>query len=135
MATSAFADNGRSDRAMAEINITPLVDVMLVLLVIFMIAAPLVTRSLDVRIPQGVPPDVTVKPPRVALTVQADGSFLLDGVVLSARTLQPALVEIARAAPHTVVEIGASGDADYQGFTNALAAARNSGITNIALQR
>jgi biopolymer transport protein ExbD len=134
MATSAFADNGRSDRAMAEINITPLVDVMLVLLVIFMIAAPLVTRSLDMRIPQVGKP-TTEKPPRIALTVQADGSYQLDGAVLSARALQPALEEIARSAPGTVVEIGASGDADYQGFTNALAAARNSGITNIALQR
>ena len=134
MATSAFADNGRSDRAMAEINITPLVDVMLVLLVIFMIAAPLVTRSLDVRTPQAGDP-ASDKPPRIALTVQADGSFLLDGAVFSARTLQPALLEIARTAPRTVIEIGASGDADYQGFTHALSAARNSCITNIALQR
>lgn len=134
MATSAFADNGRSDRAMAEINITPLVDVMLVLLVIFMIAAPLVTRSLDVRVPQRGDPTAE-KPPRIALTVQVDGSFLLDGAVLSARALQPALADIARSAPDTVVEIGAAGDADYQGFTNALAAARDSGIANIALQQ
>ncbi|HEY0661576.1 MAG TPA: biopolymer transporter ExbD [Lysobacter sp.] len=134
MATSAFADNSRSGRTMAEINITPLVDVMLVLLVIFMIAAPMVTRSLDMRIPQiGEPsPD---KPPRIALTVRADGSFLLDGAVLSARALQPALVEIAHAAPNTIVEIGAVGEADYQSFTDALAAARSSGIANIALQK
>jgi biopolymer transport protein ExbD len=133
MATSAFSDNSRSDRAMAEINITPLVDVMLVLLVIFMIAAPMVTRSLDMRIPQ--PGNGTEKPTRIALTVQADGSFLLDGAVLSTRALQPALAEIARTSPNTIVEIGAAGEANYQGFTDALAAARNSGIANIALQK
>jgi len=71
----------------------------------------------------------------MVLTVQADGSFLLDGAVLSAGGLRSALVEIAHTAPDTVVEIGASGDADYQGFTEALAAARNSGITNVALKR
>lgn len=134
MASSAFADNSRSGRAMAEINITPLVDVMLVLLVIFMIAAPMVTRSLDMRLSRVGPPSPD-KPTRIALTVQADGSFLLDGAVLSARALQPALAEIAHTAPNTIVEIGAAGEADYQGFTDALAAARNSGIANIALQK
>ena len=136
MATSAFAGNSRSGQAMAEINITPLVDVMLVLLIIFMVAAPMVTGSLDLRLPQPTPPrPEQIKPPRISLSVQADGSYVLDGVVLSERALQTALGDVARSAPNTIVAIAASENADYQAFTGALAAARHSGITNIALEQ
>jgi biopolymer transport protein ExbD len=137
MATSVFAGDSRtSGHAMAEINITPLVDVMLVLLIIFMVAAPMVTRTLDLRLPQAPPIDTSVtKPPRLNLSVQGDGSYLLDGVLLSERALQSALADVARGAPATIVAITTSDDADYQAFTGALAAARNGGITNIALER
>ena len=137
MATSVFGDDSRtSGHAMAEINITPLVDVMLVLLIIFMVAAPKVTRTLDLRLPQAPPTDTPVaKPPRLNLSVQGDGSYLLDGVVLSERALQSALTDVARSAPAAIVAITTSEDADYQAFTGALAAARNGGITNIALER
>jgi biopolymer transport protein ExbD len=137
MATSAFAGDSRtSGHVMAQINITPLVDVMLVLLIIFMVAAPMVTRTLDLRLPQVPRIDKPVaKPPRLNLSVQGDGSYLLDGVLLSERALQSALADVARGAPATIVAITTSEDADYQAFTDALAAARNGGITNIALER
>jgi biopolymer transport protein ExbD len=136
MATSVFAGDSRSGQAMAEINITPLVDVMLVLLIIFMVAAPMVTRTLDLRLPQApIPPVPVTKPPRINLSVQADGSYVLDGAVLGERALQAALSDVARGAPNTIVAIEANENADYQAFTGALAAARNSGITNIALEQ
>lgn len=134
MATSLFADDSRSGGTMAEMNITPLVDVMLVLLIIFMVAAPIATRSLDLRLPQA-PTDDQPRPPRMLLHVQADGSYRFDGTVMTGRTLQAALASVAHGAPNTVVEIDASDRADYQAFTAALAAARNSGIRNIALAR
>src|SRR4249919_1052971 len=74
MATSMFAgDSGRGTqgRTMAEMNITPLVDVMLVLLIIFMVAAPMVTRSIDLRLPQTPPPGPqSIKPPHLSLGVR-----------------------------------------------------------------
>jgi biopolymer transport protein ExbD len=120
---------------MAEMNITPLVDVMLVLLVIFMVAAPMVTRSIDLRLPQTPPrgPEVT-KPPRLGLSVGSDGQLALEGVVLSERALASALGEAAHTAPNTIVEVSVSENADYQAFTTALAVARRSGITNIAMR-
>ncbi|GAB3100937.1 ExbD/TolR family protein [Lysobacter terrae] len=135
MATSMFAGDSRgtSTRAMAEMNITPLVDVMLVLLIIFMVAAPMATRSLDLRLP-GPGQRTNEKPPHMALVVASDGSFALDGAVLSERSLATALANVAHQAPNTVLEVKVSENADYQAFTTAVATARRSGIGNIALQ-
>jgi biopolymer transport protein ExbD len=120
---------------MAEMNITPLVDVMLVLLVIFMIAAPMVTRSIDLRLPQVPPPGPQLtKPPHLSLRVLGDGQFTLEGAALSEAALATALGAAARRAPGTVVDVAVSEDADYQAFTTALATVRHSGIGNIALQ-
>ena len=133
MATSVFARAPRAE-AMSQINITPLVDVMLVLLVIFMISAPMLTGNLDMRLPQT--PETalpTPPPPKILLQVQADGSFVLDGQYLGQAALTRALTDVARGAPNTVVAIQADPDADYQAFTAALSATRAGGIANIAL--
>ena len=138
MATSMFAGDSRGtgDRVIAEMNITPLVDVMLVLLIIFMVAAPIATRSLDLTLPQRREPlPDTVKPPHLRLVVQGDGQFSLDGAALGEQALSAALRNAARATPNAIVDVTVSEDADYQAFTSALAAARRSGLTNIALQR
>ncbi|QSX79163.1 ExbD/TolR family protein [Agrilutibacter solisilvae] len=133
MATSVFATGQRSE-AMSQMNITPLVDVMLVLLVIFMISAPVLTGTLDMRLPQTGPERATIPPPRVTVQVQADGMFLLDGQMMGKAALAEALGDIARGAPTTIVAVKASQEAEYQSFTDALSAARRSGITNIALE-
>lgn len=135
MATSIFAgesSGGSQGRAMAEMNITPLVDVMLVLLVIFMVAAPLATRSIGLQLPQRGEADI--QPPHLRLGVRNDGQFSLEGVMLGQRALASALGEAARTAPGTVVDVDVSEDADYQAFTTALTVARNSGIRNIAMK-
>ncbi|GAB3345411.1 ExbD/TolR family protein [Lysobacter tyrosinilyticus] len=138
MATSMFAgDTGRgtAGRAMAEMNITPLVDVMLVLLIIFMVAAPLATRQLDLRLPQNTPPQPNaIKPPHLSLSVLGDGQFALDGAVLSEQALGAALSTAARREPNSIVDVTVSEAADYQAFTTALATTRHSGLSNIALQ-
>jgi biopolymer transport protein ExbD len=76
----AFSDSAVSSRgsALAEINITPLVDVMLVLLVIFMVTAPMLTRSIDLSLPQPTPERLVAKPLQLRLDVAADGSYRLD---------------------------------------------------------
>jgi biopolymer transport protein ExbD len=126
---------GTSGRAMAEMNITPLVDVMLVLLIIFMVAAPLATRSLDLRLPQATPTQPeTVPPPHLSLSVRGDGQFALEGVVLGETALATALVAAARTTPNAIVDVTVSENADYQAFTTALAATRHSGLSNIALK-
>ncbi|HZX78603.1 ExbD/TolR family protein [Lysobacter sp.] len=137
MAVSAFyLSDSRSHgdhREVAQINITPLVDVMLVLLVIFMMAAPALTGNLDLRLPQSnIRPDMP--PPRVELQVEGAGNFRLDGVALSRAELPQALRDLAQRSPHTVVQIAANADADYQDFAWTLAEAQRSGVRDIAWQ-
>jgi biopolymer transport protein ExbD len=127
---------GTGGRMITEMNITPLVDVMLVLLIIFMVAAPIATRSLDLTLPQQpMPQPETNKPPHLRLGVQGDGQFTLEGTTLSEKALSAALRNAARATPNAIVDVTVSENADYQAFTSALAVARRSGLTNIALQR
>ncbi|GHA87042.1 ExbD/TolR family protein [Cognatilysobacter bugurensis] len=122
-----------SERAIAQINITPLVDVMLVLLVIFMIAAPVVTQTLTLNLPA---PTVVPNepPPRALLQVTQAGDFVLDGRTLDARALPVALTALAERRGDTVLEIKAAGDGDYQSFTTALSAARTSGLQHVTFQ-
>lgn len=132
MAVSVYSTASR-DRAIAQINITPLVDVMLVLLVIFMLAAPVVTVPIAVKLPQ--PGPSATLPTRMTLRVTSAGGFVLAGRTLDATALPAALRAIHADAPETVLEIDASGDSDYQGFTTALAAAQSSGLEHVALSR
>jgi len=136
MAVSAFylSDSSRQGehRAVAQINITPLVDVLLVLLVIFMVAAPALTGSLDMRLPQQTTENLGKPPPRVELLVGSDGGYRLDGTVLTREQLTPALQELARRSPHAVLQVASDAEADYQGFAWALAEAQRSGLRDIA---
>lgn len=128
----AFSASVR-DSALAEINITPLVDVMLVLLVIFMVTAPLVTRPLDASLPQTTPP-IGIKPPQLLLEIADDGSYRLDGRLLGQNQLGERLQMAVAGDARTVLSVRATSNADYQRVVTALAEARNSGITQIGVQ-
>jgi biopolymer transport protein ExbD len=132
MAVSAFAPSAR-DRDFADINITPLVDVLLVLLIIFMVAAPTLTKSVGFDLPQRSPPS-PVKPERIRLAIAADGSIALNGATQPFSALQSLMAVEAQRDPATspVLEIDASGEADYGVVTRVLAAARAAGLDHIA---
>ena len=132
MAVSLFS-TGRAPREMAEMNITPLVDVMLVLLVIFMIASPAITRTLDTRLPQAGPVPPGPPPERLRLQVTAGGEYLLRGQLLDARALPMALAREAGRRPQPVLEIAANADADYQAMASALAEANRQQLGNVTL--
>jgi biopolymer transport protein ExbD len=137
MASSVFRNSDRPGRDYAEvaqINITPLVDVMLVLLVIFMVATPVMTGRIDLRLPQAAPISKDEPPQRVVLKVDGNARFLLDGVPLGKAELPQALRELAQTDPRTVVQITANADADYQDFAWTLAEAQRNGVRDIAWQ-
>jgi biopolymer transport protein ExbD len=142
MAVSLFSDvpsSGapRGHAALAEINITPLIDVMLVLLIIFMVIAPVVTRPLALSLPQAPPPDRQVPDDlqRIRLVALGDGQFRLDDALLARQGLVAALVDHAGDRRDVLLSVSATDEADYQAFTDALAAARESGIGNIAFEQ
>jgi len=132
----AFSDSAVSSRgsALAEINITPLVDVMLVLLVIFMVTAPMLTRSVNLSLPQPTPEPVVTKPLQLRLDVAADGSYRLDDRPLTLADLRLRLEEASVSDPGAVLSVETASDADYQPVVAALAAARNSGLTHISMR-
>lgn len=132
----AFSDSAASSRgsALAEINITPLVDVMLVLLVIFMVTAPMLSRYIDLSLPQRTPEVVTDKPLQLRLNVATDGSYRLDDRHLSLAELRQRLEETSVSDPRAVLSVETASDADYQPVVAALAAARNGGLTHISIQ-
>ena len=135
MAASVFAAPNPAQGAIAGINITPLVDVMLVLLVIFMVTMPIRSDALSLDLPRDSRERPLPRPEPVQLKVQTDGSVLLD----SARVELAALAQELRAqhaqAPDAVLSLDSSGDAEYRTFVQALAAARNAGYRDIAVKR
>ena len=126
----AFAQATGGERTMAEMNITPLVDVMLVLLVIFMIAAPAITHQLSWELPQPRPP--MAKPPTVLnLQVQSGDILALDGRVLSRRELAAALTAATNREPGLLVKVQVDPAAEYSAAVSAMATARNAGVENL----
>ena len=119
---------------LAEINITPLVDVMLVLLVIFMVTAPMMSRPINAMLPQPVP-DPPAKPiSDLVLKVGVAGTYTLDDRPVTLAELRARLEDAWIADPRTVLQVEASGGADYQQLVSALAEADASGVTNIVMR-
>jgi biopolymer transport protein ExbD len=122
---------------LASINITPLVDVLLVLLVIFMITAPAVTRTIGLDLPQPTPGPVP-PPAAIELRIDASGAVHWSGAEQPSSALQGLLeVERQRHADRRqpLLEIDASDDAEYEAVARVLAAARNAGLDHIAFVR
>jgi biopolymer transport protein ExbD len=129
----AFSATAR-DSAVAEMNITPLVDVMLVLLVIFMVSAPLLTKTVDATLPQAPPDRAMVEPLQLQLDVGDDGAYRLDGRLLTPAELRARLSDAAISDPNAVLRVHVTSGADYQQLVTALAEARRQGIVNLSVQ-
>jgi len=131
MAFSAPA--GRSE--LAEINITPLVDVMLVLLVIFMVTAPLLSQPINAMLPQRTDRQVEQQPPNdLVLKVGLAGAYTLDDRPVTLAALRGLLEDARVSDPKTVLQVEAVEGAEYQALVSALAQADASGIRNIVMR-
>jgi biopolymer transport protein ExbD len=130
----AFSASAR-DSMVAEMNITPLVDVMLVLLVIFMVSAPLVSQPIQAGLPQSTLPTEIARPPSLRLTVGDDGSYRLDDRLLTTAELRQRFDDALVSDPRTTLRVSAASNADYQRVVTALAEARQRGIVDIAVQQ
>ncbi|ANB19796.1 ExbD/TolR family protein [Dokdonella koreensis] len=117
----------------AEINITPLIDVMLALLVIFMIAAPVVTRQITLPLAGSDTPAQT-DPAVLKLSIMDTGEWYLDGIAVSRASLAERLQRTVQAAAEApVLEVRAQAAAAYDDVANALAIARSSGMTHLRM--
>ncbi|MCB1554619.1 MAG: biopolymer transporter ExbD [Xanthomonadales bacterium] len=124
----AFASADRA--AVSQINITPLVDVMLVLLVIFMVAAPIATTALPLNLARS--DGTNIKDPVVLdLRIDAQGLYL-DGRTISATELGNWLILEASREEPAVLNIDADDDVAYARITEVLARAQDAGFSRIA---
>ena len=119
-------------RPMGEINMTPLIDVMLVLLVIFMIAAPLMTSSLRLDLPKSEAATPGDAPRSVALAVTPDGLLHLGDEVLTAAQLRERLQQLAQANPALEVQLRADKAAPYGQVAQLIGWCQAAGLTRIA---
>lgn len=131
----AFASTS-SQRSVAEINITPLVDVMLVLLVIFMVAAPVLTHRIPLDLPQQAPRSEAM-PAVITLRIDAAGGLSWNGAPTSPAALPAQLAAIAPTQlPHPpMLQVEPNADADYAAVAQVLAMARDAGVERIGFVR
>lgn len=127
MAFGGFNSEG-STPPMSEINTTPLVDVMLVLLVIFILTAPLLTHAVKVDLPQANSDVQPQKPETVALSLDAQGQLHWNEDAIDESELASRLTTAAAQTPQPELHLRADRDTRYQKVAEVMAAARTAGI-------
>ena len=115
----------------AEINMIPLIDVMLVLLVIFIVAAPLLTHAVRIDLPRASSSPVTKASEAIALAIDAAGELYWNGERLAPGELAQHLEHVAQLAPQPELHLSVDRTAQYQAVAQTLAAASRAGLTRI----
>ena len=130
----AFGRLERTAKAspMSVINMTPLIDVMLVLLVIFMIAAPLMTSSLRLDLPKSEAATPGDAPRAVAIGMTPDGALHLDDAVVDAKTLRARLKALGQANPQLEVQLRADKTVPYGEVAKLIGWCQAAGLSRIA---
>ncbi len=116
---------------MSEINVTPLVDVMLVLLVIFMLTAPLLTSALRLELPRADGPADAASASPLRVDIDKDGQAFLNGLAVDQAQLAQRLAEAAAAQPDAEVQLRADQAVSYGRIIEVMGAAQKAGLSRI----
>lgn len=127
MAFGGFEQQG-GNAPMSEINTTPLVDVMLVLLIIFMITAPLLTHAVKIDLPKASSQATDEKPQTISLALRADGQLFWNDQALPEAELPTRLAEAASRQPQPELHLRADRETRYQKIAEVMSAARQAGV-------
>jgi biopolymer transport protein ExbD len=132
----AFSSGGSGSGPMADINVTPLVDVMLVLLIIFMITAPMLSHKIQIDLPQPAPPPLVPPPPPpepIRLSVLPTGSLYWNDTPVTEEGLraQLAVIGVKPVTEQPELDIKAEKTTKYQLVAAVMADAKNAGLTKI----
>jgi len=124
----------RGHGTMNELNITPLLDLVFVLLVIFIITTPQMMNNLEMTLPSGKPPPPTKEKPKInKITVEASGQITLNEQPVTPAELKADLQTLKTADPDLKVVVKGSDEADYQNMVAVLDVLRQLDITKVGL--
>jgi biopolymer transport protein TolR len=124
---------GGSRRTLAEINVTPLVDVMLVLLIIFMVAAPMIQQGVPVNLPQVVATELPAQTDLLVITVDRAGSVHLGRTQVSVEGLAEKLGAILGRRPSKEAYLRADRDVPYGLVVRVMAELRKAGVERLGM--
>ena len=130
MAFGGFSKSGEA-APMAEINMVPLIDVMLVLLVIFIITAPLLTHAVKIDLPKASSKPNITQPENIQLAIRADGQVYWNGQPIDAAQLGARMSEAARLDPQPELHLRADRTTQYEKVAQVMSVAAKAGLTKI----
>ena len=130
MAFGGFNDNNHQ-APMAEINVTPMVDVMLVLLVIFIITAPLFTHAVKLELPTAASAPAPEKPESITLSINAEGKLFWNNAAVSIDELGTRFATAAQKKPQPELQLRADKSTRYEVIAQVMSAAQTNGMTKI----
>jgi biopolymer transport protein ExbD len=131
MAFGSF-DRKNASAPMAEINMVPLIDVVLVLLVIFIVTAPLMTHAVKLDLPKAVSQADIQKPEKIEFSIDATGNLFWNGQALSREDAQAKFAEAGQKRPQPEVYLRADQGVAYRFVAETLADASKAGLSKVA---
>jgi biopolymer transport protein ExbD len=134
MAFSGLGGGGVPHSApMAEINMIPLVDVMLVLLIIFMITAPLLAHKIKIDLPQASTVLLEEKPDTIVISLMADGRMFLNDVPIDRTKMIERLADEAQRKPQPELHLHVDRTLQFQALATVMADAQNAGMVKVGI--
>ncbi|MCE1250605.1 biopolymer transporter ExbD [Acidovorax sp. HDW3] len=124
-------EHRRAAPPMSDINVTPLVDVMLVLVVIFILAAPLLAHSIRLQLPPAQTAQPGAATPSVSVVLDADGQLYVEAQALAPAALAPRLAQLALERPGAEVQLRADARVPYGQVLQVIDAAQAAGLGRI----
>lgn len=131
MAVNIKDDGG--DDVMSEINVTPLVDVMLVLLVVFIVTAPLLTQAVHVNLPKTAETAPPEEKEAVYISVDAKGKVFIDKTEIALESFENELVTRKNADPEIALNLNADDTVQYGTVAKVMSSIERSGITKLSV--
>ncbi len=130
MSMNTFADDD-DDGVMSEINMTPLVDVMLVLLIIFLVTIPAIQHAVKIDLPHASSQREDLKPAHVTVSVLADGTLLWNDKAVTDAVLRTNIAQAAQDNPQPQLHLRADRKVPYERVADVMSAAQAGGLTKI----
>jgi len=134
MSMNVGSGGGSSDpEVMMDINTTPLIDVMLVLLVMLIITIPIQLHAVNLDMPVGAPPSNEIKPEKIQIDIDERSVIYWQGVAVTAEELEAKMTVISQQAYQPEVHIRPNKASAYAVFANVLSTSKRKGLTKMAV--